>query len=80
MTIIERAFTLAESGECQSLVEMEKQLKREGYSSVAEHLRSGALRKQLKAILATRSKADGVAKLAGANSGDASGSEILAAE
>lgn len=58
MTLVERAFTLAQSGDCRSLSEMEKQLKREGYSSVSEHLRGGSLRKQLKTLIAAAAKAD----------------------
>jgi hypothetical protein len=58
MTIVERAFQLAASGDCQSIPEMEKQLKREGFSSVSEHLRGGTLRKQLKTILASAPKID----------------------
>jgi hypothetical protein len=48
MTIIERAFDLARSGTCRSVQELETQLKREGFASVAAHLSGSLIRRQLR--------------------------------
>jgi hypothetical protein len=48
---VARAFELARSGRCQSISEIHQQLKAEGYDKVAEHFSSGALKKQLNALM-----------------------------
>ena len=50
MSIIERAFELARSGDFRIVSELEKQLSREGYSFVREHLQGLSIRKQLKTM------------------------------
>jgi hypothetical protein len=52
MTILERAFDLAGSGSCRTISDLEKQLKREGYSQVAAHLSGLSIRRQLRSLLA----------------------------
>jgi hypothetical protein len=52
--IIQRAFSLAESGRFRDVGELEKVLRREGFTQVAEHLSSRSLRTQLKALMAQR--------------------------
>lgn len=49
--IIQRAFGLAASGSFQTVAELEKALKREGYTQVFEHLSGPSLRNQLKKLL-----------------------------
>jgi hypothetical protein len=52
MTILERAFELAAAGDCRTVSELEKRLKREGYSAVEAHLGGSSIRKQLRGLLA----------------------------
>ncbi len=80
MTIAERAFSLAQSGGFRSLTELEKQLYREGYPSVAEHFRSGTLRKQLKAIIASTSKPMSAAELSAKDCVGPGAPEVVAAD
>lgn len=48
LSMIERAFELARSGSCRNPADLEAHLKREGYTSVHQHLMgSASLRKQL---------------------------------
>lgn len=47
-SILQRAFRLAASGECSSLSDIEKALKREGFIQVTDHLAAPTLRAQLK--------------------------------
>ena len=56
--IIQRAFGLAESGRFREVGELEKELRREGFTQVAEHLSSRSLRTQLKALMAQRPQND----------------------
>ena len=49
---IERAFELARSGECGSLVEIEKRLLSENHDNVVDHLAGAFTRDQLRTILA----------------------------
>jgi hypothetical protein len=42
---------LAGSGQCESLEDLRKLLKREGYSSIDEHLAGPSLRLQLKSLI-----------------------------
>lgn len=45
---VERAFQLAELGECSSLFEIERQLRKEGFDSVFVHLNGTLIRAQLR--------------------------------
>ena len=49
---LERAFQLARSGGVQSLDELRRTLKAEGYEAVEGHLAGSAIRKQLTQIIA----------------------------
>jgi hypothetical protein len=51
MSVIERAFELAECGACQNMQELGVRLRAEGYTQVAEHLQGMSLRRQLKGII-----------------------------
>lgn len=48
---MERAFVIARSGECKNMVELERRLKTEDFSSVSEHLSARSLRRQLQSIM-----------------------------
>jgi hypothetical protein len=48
---IERAFELARSGACKTILEIRSQLKRERYGSVDSHLEGPVLRRQLTALM-----------------------------
>lgn len=50
--IIERAYELGRSGQCRSISELEKRLKREGFSAVQEHLGGLGTRREMRAIFA----------------------------
>jgi hypothetical protein len=54
-TYMERAFALAESGTCESLLTIRKQLKAEGYTE-AGHLSGSSVRNQLTRMIAARKK------------------------
>ncbi|RVT93366.1 hypothetical protein [Sphingomonas crocodyli] len=47
MNIIERAYQLAQSGDCVSMVEIERALSREGFANVLAHMSGPSLRKDL---------------------------------
>jgi tRNA G26 N,N-dimethylase Trm1 len=49
-TTIERAFTLATSGECGTVEQIIKALRREGFSAVEAHLAGRTIRQQLRDI------------------------------
>lgn len=53
-TILERAFELAQSGKCLSVIEITKQLKAEKYDT--DQLEGRALKKQLTQIIDSKSK------------------------
>ncbi len=53
LTILERAFELAQAGPCENFDELRKQLKSEGYDS-ATQMSFPALKKQLCKIIQTR--------------------------
>ena len=53
---IERAFQLARSGSVQTLDELRRELKRQGYEAVEAHLAAAAIRKQLKQALSDAPK------------------------
>ncbi len=56
-TYTERAFALAQSGECESMKGIRQQLKAEGYTDSGQ-LHGGSIRNQLiKLIAASRAKA-----------------------
>jgi hypothetical protein len=46
--ILERAFELARSGKCVDASEISRQLKREGFTQVDEHLSAPSVRRQLR--------------------------------
>ena len=48
---VERAFELAETGAYRTVLELQKQLNREGYFNAAEHLSGSSIRGQLNALL-----------------------------
>ena len=54
---IERAFALAQSGQCTDIKELEKQLKREGFTNVLQHLSGPSLRRQINELMARRAEA-----------------------
>ena len=51
LNVVERAFEIAESGDCGSVEELKRLLKSEGHGSAAAHLASPSLRKQLAALI-----------------------------
>lgn len=51
---IERAFALARSGQCSDLKELERQLKREGFTNVLQHLSGPSLRRQILDLMSGR--------------------------
>jgi len=51
VSVVERAFELAESGTCHNMQELGVRLRAEGYSQVAEHLQGLSLRRQLKSVM-----------------------------
>ena len=58
-TTMERAFALAQSGACESLDSIRKQLKAEGYAEAGQ-LSGGSLRNQLiRMIAAAKKKSQG---------------------
>jgi hypothetical protein len=48
---VARAFELARSGLINSVADLEKRLREEGYANAAAHLRSPSLRKQLISLM-----------------------------
>lgn len=50
-TFIERAFELAQTGQCASMKSVHQQMKAEGYSNAGQ-LSGGSLRKQLLKLIA----------------------------
>jgi hypothetical protein len=54
---IERAFNLARSGACGNMSELEQRLKREGYTSVLDHLKGPSIRRQLQELFQDHPKA-----------------------
>jgi hypothetical protein len=51
LTTLERAFELAQSGQCATYNDLRKRLKSEGYSDSTEQLSFPALRKQLTKLI-----------------------------
>jgi hypothetical protein len=49
--IIERAFELASSGECATVLEIKGRLRRERFESIDAHLSGLGIRRRLKALL-----------------------------
>jgi len=49
-----RAFDLARSGGCHNLDDIRRQLKAEGYASIAEHFSGPTIKKQLTAAIRKR--------------------------
>lgn len=50
-SLMERAFGLAASGSFRTVAELEKALKREGFTQVSDHLCGPSLRTQLKKLM-----------------------------
>jgi hypothetical protein len=50
--LIERAYQLAKSGDCESLDEVKARLRKEGYSGVEQHLSAPMLSRTLRAMCA----------------------------
>jgi hypothetical protein len=50
-SLMQRAFGLAASGSCRTVAELEKALKREGFTQVSDHLCGPSLRTQLKQLM-----------------------------
>ncbi|MBB4857208.1 hypothetical protein HNO88_000515 [Novosphingobium chloroacetimidivorans] len=48
---VTRAFEIARAGTCKNVEDIKRQLKREGYSSVDEHLNGPTIKKQLAAAI-----------------------------
>ena len=51
--IVERAYQLAKSGACENLHDIRGRLRKEGYSSVEQHLSAPMLSRTLRGICAT---------------------------
>jgi exonuclease VII large subunit len=51
LTILERAFELAQSGDCENFNDLRQKLKAEGYTDSATQMSFPSLRKQLSAII-----------------------------
>lgn len=49
--VIERAFEIARSGDCQSVPALGQKLVKEGFEGVSEHLNGDVLQKQLSALI-----------------------------
>ena len=49
--VIERAYQLAQSGECRNLEEIKRRLGQEGYDSVSFHLAGKLTKDQLKGLM-----------------------------
>jgi len=49
--IVLRAFELARSGRCVDLTDLRRELKKEGYSAIEEHLAGPTIKKQLSAAI-----------------------------
>ena len=58
MTIIERAYELAQNGPCRSVGDIAATLKREQFSSVDAHLQGRMIKKSLNSMLAARREAE----------------------
>jgi len=52
---VERAFELAQSGQCRTLTELKQRLRIEGYSNSEAHLGGKLIKKQLRAAMGTNS-------------------------
>lgn len=48
---VERAFQLAREGKCRDLPDLERRLKREGYSAVSQHLAGRSIRGQISQLM-----------------------------
>ena len=50
MSILERAFALAKSGECSSVDDVRRRLKSERYESIDQHLAGPSIKRQLQQL------------------------------
>jgi hypothetical protein len=57
LSLIERAFELADSGSCENIADLEKKLTRENYDAVLQHLTAPTLRKALASRIRASSSA-----------------------
>lgn len=64
---IERAFQLARTGTCHSVVEIRHRLHAEGYEGVHGHLNGSTIQRQLRGALAARGISPGADDDAGAD-------------
>ena len=51
-SLLERAFALAESGDCHGVDDIRRRLKQEQFSGIDEHLSGSSLRRQLAELCA----------------------------
>jgi hypothetical protein len=56
LTTLERAFQLANSGDCASVAQIREKLKAEGYSDAPLHIKGPSIRAQLNALCAAAVK------------------------
>ena len=54
ISTVERAFQLARTGVCHSVVEIRRRLNAEGFEGVQGHLNGSTIQRQLREALATR--------------------------
>ena len=64
---VERAFQLARTGACHSVVEIRQRLSAEGYESVQGHLNGSTIQRQLREAFATRGISPGADDDAGSD-------------
>jgi hypothetical protein len=64
---VERAFQLARTGACHSVVEIRRRLHVEGYEGVQGHLNGSSIQRQLREALAARGTSPGAPNDAGAD-------------
>ena len=53
-TIIERAYHLARAGDCETIIDIGRRLKREHFESVEQHLAGGSIKRELRKLLEAR--------------------------
>lgn len=58
MSILERAFALAKSGECTSIDDIRRKLKSERYESIDQHLAGPSIKRQLNQLCLAAKAAD----------------------
>jgi hypothetical protein len=58
MSILERAFALAKSGECGSVDDIRRKLKTERYESIDQHLAGPSIKRQLNQLCVAAKNGD----------------------